>query len=201
MNWKDFKKKNKPQKPKRGRKKGRFQHGYYFENELAKSMDSLIDYGYNIYYRKLTDTNLFDISLWCNHCSRKVTHNLILPKAISDFVLMSDMGTHFIEAKSSKQKVSFPLTNIKEHQLQSGLVINTFKHTTYHYLICNRYTKGDYKCYVLDSFQLDDLMSHVYPRKSLKWTEIEAVAITLPKLTGMWDMIPFMNLLGIQEDE
>lgn len=183
------------------KKKPRTQHGYKFESEIGASLEALQDYGIELYYRKLVDTSLFDIHLFCNHCHQKVKHNLVIPKSICDYIIVTDSGAHFIECKSSKNQTSFPYANIKPHQLEYGLKINSYDHTTYSYLINDRRHRGHYRCHLLSADDLDDLMGHTDPRVSAKWEEVEHYSLNIPRLEfSQWDLIPMIKRFGVDVD-
>jgi penicillin-binding protein-related factor A (putative recombinase) len=187
---------------KRYSKKKYTDHGYTFESEIRKSLYLLIDYGYQFFYKKLVDTKIFDINLFCNHCHRKVQHNLILPKTIADYVIFCETGTHFIECKSSRKKEYYPFGNIKNHQIEYGIKIHKYPHSSYYFMICDRRVKGDYKVYLVDAHQMDDLMGENYPRRNATWEEIAKVGVLLKRLKySQWDLIPYFEKIGVDINE
>jgi len=176
--------------------------GYTYENEWSKSLKNARDLGYKFWYNKLVDTKALDYSIRCQACGAKVYHNLILPKSISDWIIVNSQNTNFLENKSSKNKTSYPLVNIAPHQLKWGMQLHGYAHTNYHFAIHNRHKKGDYRTWILSAWELDDLIETVYPRKSIKWEYFENYLELDRAASGQaWSIFPYLDLILEKKEE
>jgi len=167
-------------------------HGYIFEYEISRSLD-LLSKKIDLWFKKLVDTKLFDTSVYCNHCNQRVSHNLIIPKTIADFIYVTHKTVGFLECKSSKQ-TSFPIRNIEKHQIQYGLQLSYFN-VPYYYIICNRAKPKHYTAFAISAQKLDDLIAEILEkRKSIPWRVLEDTAIKLDRLKGgLWNLEPIIG--------
>ena len=166
--------------------------GMAFESEFGASLNH---YGkmYNFFWQKLVDTNLFDFSLRCPNCGMKYTHNLIIPKAIGDFILMGDQSTTVVECKSSK-KGRFPLKNIAKHQMEFGVIIDSLERHNYMFAFNDRRMGGGFKCYVMSARDFVNLVERENPGGSVSWAMIEEYSFQLRRMPGaFWDVLPIVE--------
>jgi len=93
------------------------QRGYDFEDKFKKSFDDSFPAGF-IY--KLVDTHSLQGAKRAatNTSKNNAWNNIIIPKVVSDFICIYNGQTMFVECKSTVNKTSLPLGNIKAHQLE-----------------------------------------------------------------------------------
>jgi len=183
---------------------GRIQHGYAFEREIAQSIKKLQDEGEEILFYKMIDTVAFDgMKIPCPYCGQWLNNPFIAPKALADYLVVHKGVTFFIECKSSKNKTSFPIKNIRMHQLRAGLSWHTVG-TPYIFAVSHRATPRRYKCYCMTASTMDLLIAAVHPARSIKWKFFESSdnVTELERLKGgLWDMRPLINIAHNTKEE
>lgn len=146
---------------------------------------------------------MFEFGLRCNHCGQIVKHNLILPKAIADFIVITDKSkgqfkdihtpiTTFHECKSSKNAKGFPIGNVKQHQIDYGLELTALG-VDYWFHINDRRKIRHFKCYSIKVTDFVDVCNKIQ-LKYIPWGSLERVAISSKRLKGgMWDLGGVIN--------
>ena len=164
----------------------RVSRGYHFEHEISKSLEYIRDNieGFsNLYYCKFPDTRGYVI--------KPEKEGKYLPRAPSDFVVVHNNRVFFLEAKSSRNPVSYAFEYIKEHQWNSGERI-TKAGGNYVFLLCNRAKRNHHKIYGVVSTRMDEIEANCcyLGRKSVKWLELEqdseVLKIVRDKDTRLW---------------
>lgn len=89
--------------------------GYKFESMFQKSFKQLYPDGF-IY--KLIDTHSIEGITKAAKKQNKAWGSMVVPKVPADYICIYDGITIFVECKSTVNKTSFPLRNIKDHQLE-----------------------------------------------------------------------------------
>lgn len=171
---------------------GRASHGYEFESQVGNSLERYcnIGEGKRCFYIKLVDTKIFDLHIWCNHCGKRVSHNLILPKALADFFVAfrgKEKTVQLIECKSSEAP-SFPIANIAEHQLEFASELESLG-VPYWFVIQDKRTKVK-RCRALSGMWMIDLIREVKlekGRSSIPWDLIHERGIEIRWCSyGLW---------------
>ena len=164
--------------------------GYGFEYQISWALKHLSE-KYDIFYQKLVDTTNLS-GTFCPVCKKWNKSNLIIPKSIADFIVMSDGITIFIETKTTYNKTSFPLANIKDHQRNWGLQIDSFKGHLYYFLIHFKYNKF---VYAIRATKLEDIVIKL-KRKSVpvKVFNDDSRFIKIEKDdSNNWDLEPLLG--------
>jgi len=173
---------------------GRRIQGFAFESEISESLKHYQS-KYDFIFEHMVDTNLFDFGIICDRCGHRVHHNLIIPKAVADFWIASNGKITFLEAKSSRSS-SFPISNIREHQLSYALKM-AYYNIDYWFMICDRRKPRHHKAYALKGIVLDEIMSSIArKRKSIPWSLLEEHkdVIAINKLKGgIWELDAFIS--------
>lgn len=145
----------------------------------------------NTFWMKVPDTMTF----------RHVSENLMMIKVPCDYIIIQNGITYFIEAKSSRNPASYSFRYIREHQVTSLLeaeeqgilykkIGNTLVQlrTVYSYFLINdRSSSRNYKCYAIRVNVLNDLMNNS-SKQSVKWTDLKALSIEVPRIGQSWDL-------------
>ncbi len=102
--------------------------GYVFESEVERGLALA-----SPYYFKIPDTKMVG---YVNHILKQnKMHPIIFPKVPADFIAHGDSGqTYYLECKSTLAK-SFPLINVKEHQLLEGYTLDNIGEPLHYYFI------------------------------------------------------------------
>lgn len=161
--------------------------GEALETELKNSFRAVAERTKQLFWFKIPDTRMLRFQAGeAFHAS----------KIIADFIGIY-RGTAFtLEAKSSRNAVSYDVTNlIPAHQVDMPLLFISAGGKSFFLFAC-RATRGRYRAYLLDVRGVRRLrgLAAESERKSVKWGEIEKEAIAeLRRLPlGMWDLSPLM---------
>jgi penicillin-binding protein-related factor A (putative recombinase) len=166
------------------------QHGYDFEKEIGKSFELLkTEYSTyrNLWYYKLVDTYAYD---WIRDYidtppksldvrqTAQFKYQMVLPKVPADFLVLLRGRCAFVECKSSRDSLGFPIANIKDHQLSMAEEIE-MAGVPYYFYICKREARHNVM-YVLRSGALVHMIQVLKSGKLIKskllWKNIEAAA-------------------------
>jgi len=166
-------------------------HGYLFEKECMDSLRLLQQKGYELLFWKNIDAHVYDYNLYCPFCDSRFANPFIAQKSISDLTIVTYKKVIFMECKSSKAK-AFPINNIQPHQLKWSLQCDYFN-VSYYFLICDRRTPKQFKCYALLGAELDNISADISPKKSISWESFENNSIELPRIKGgLWNLEPVL---------
>ena len=172
--------------------------GYIFEHEWGESL-KLAKQKLDIWYIKLSDTESYKFKTICPKCgtwfSPIASQNLILPKAIADYMAFYDKYTIFMECKKSKGN-RFPFRNIKEHQWRWAIQLSRFPNVKYYFIINDRRVPRNYKCYAVDIKTFDEI-AVTEGKMSLSWKQIADNSIHVDRLYGrVWDAVKFLEAIS-----
>jgi len=99
----------------------RIKRGYNYENIFRKSFLQSFPDGY-IY--KIPDFHSVSGQLNTIQKYQSTYKEYAVPKSPADFICVIDGRTVWVECKSTRNMTSFPLRNIKDHQITTGLEID-----------------------------------------------------------------------------
>ena len=99
----------------------RVKRGYNFENIFRRSFIQAFPDGY-IY--KIPDMHSISGQLSEIHKYHSNYTGYAVPKSPADFICVIGGRTVWVECKSTRNLTSFPLRNIKDHQIETGLEID-----------------------------------------------------------------------------
>ena len=176
----------------------RIRQGFAFERELSRSFEHWKREGWDFYYWKIVDTNCYDYgTIYCNHCGGKNKSPFIAPEVIGDFIVFGDRGTVVVEAKSTGKEF-FPLQNIKDGQIRTSLMINSYKSMDYFFAINDRRKRGHYRLFLISADDLDDIIADTTLKTKLPWDEIRPQSEELERMNGgLWDLKPFLRRIAV----
>jgi penicillin-binding protein-related factor A (putative recombinase) len=114
-------------------------------------------------------------------------YTMILPKVPADYLLLFNGITAYIECKSSQDELGFPISNIKEHQLQSSLEIEAAG-APFYFFVCKREPRNNVM-YIVTGREMREMIRVLKEAKLIKskipWATVAAHAVhTLPKSRG-----------------
>jgi len=135
--------------------------GYRFEYEVSKTLKEITQKRRDFFFLKLPE--------------RK-------PKGIpmpADFLIIAKGRPIFLECKSSKNKSSFPLKNIRVSQLEYADKIDEAG-GLYFFFLSNRSNKKKIKYYLVHFETIFDLIRG--KKKSIKWKDLDLFRINLKSL-------------------
>jgi len=170
------------------------------ESELNKSMKKVWR-KYPHFFKRISDTNTYAIN-FCPNCKKTFNTGYIGQKELADFELVFEGGIYYIEVKTSKNKTSFPIRNIKEHQRYAYKSLKPYG-AEHYFFIMNRYQRGNFKLYIIESEKFDNLISKIeVRRKSIPWGHIIKEAdLTIEREHSLWLVEPFFEYLKSQRQD
>jgi len=143
--------------------------GYIWESQFQKSFeDSFI----NGFIYKLVDTHSLQgaKNAASNSGKSDVWNKIIIPKVVSDFVCINDGQHIFVECKSTMNKTSFALGNIKPHQTQFAIDIESAG-GKYYFAIRKQESRNN-ECFLLTVNDIIRLKTANGGRKSIRWEQL-----------------------------
>jgi len=174
------------------------QHGYEFEKEIGKSLELLKEQPFfrNLWYYKLVDTYAYD---WIKdyideppkqldvHRTAQSKYQMVLPKVPCDFLALLEGVCIFIECKSSKDEMGFPIGNIKDHQLAMAADI-VKADSPFYFFICKREPRNNI-LYIVEASKIIEMINVAKTGKIIKsklaWSLLADTAMrTIPKGKG-----------------
>ena len=142
--------------------------GYDFENQFRKSVKEFLP---DAFIYKLIDTHSIEGLL----SKLKKTHTqyqeFYLPKVPADFILINKGQTLWVECKSTSNLGSFPLRNIKPHQIEFGLNIDGAGGE--YVFALQRDEPRNKRAFLLSVNTLVDISMKLGKTKSIKWEVLE----------------------------
>lgn len=195
---------------KKQKRQSRTRQGYAFEHEILTSVKAIKETTSfsDLWFFKLVDTHSYDWvkAIASNNLSvnididktNKPSQNLVIPKVPSDFIAIMNGKAVFLECKSSKDIVGFPIANVKDHQLSMASDIRRAG-SRYYFLICNRQPRRNLT-YVIESEVLSKLIAASRNGKLQKtkiaWVILGQYSIfKIPKSGSMFDLKPLFSYL------
>jgi len=186
--------KKKGRKPKSNHKETpRTRIGKIFEGEVSERIRYIEDNYKNriLLWGRFSDTNLFSHTLLCPVCHHKFSSKLIIPEQPADYWIVTKNNVYFIEAKSSASDRSFPLGNIKEHQLNAARALRN-TNVVHYFFINDRRRPRHYKLSALTIIDVENILEDSGRKASLLWDDVMDYGIPIPRAkdragkTGMW---------------
>jgi len=144
------------------------------------------------------DTNSYDYgTIYCRHCGGKNESPFIAPEVIGDFILFGDRGVIVLEAKSTGKEY-FPIRNIKNGQISTSLILNSYRSVDYFFAINDRRNRRRYRLFLISADELDDAIADIQLKSRLTWDEITPKAEELERMKkGLWDLRPLLIRLAV----
>ena len=95
--------------------------GYQFESTFKKSVQVFLP---NAFIYKIMDTHSIEGLLTKLKKTNTQYSNFLIPRVPADFIVVNEGNTLWVECKSTSNLESFPLRNIKSHQIEFALDID-----------------------------------------------------------------------------
>lgn len=165
--------------------------GYSFEKTIKKSFDHAYPDGYAY---KIIDTHSITGLLTKLKGQHVQWNNFLIPKVPADYICIVGGHTYFIELKSTSNKTSFPLGNIKDHQLKSAEEI-TMAGGIYYFII-QRHEARNFKAWAIEYPIFSTIVGDLGGKKSIKWDIFDdhTHVIKLPRIKGsIYDLSGMFN--------
>ena len=168
------------------------QRGYSFERKIMDSFKNLYP---DAFVHKLIDTHSLGGLLAKLKTQGSPYGEFLIPKQLCDLVTVIDGDTFFIELKSSSNATSFPLANIKSHQLDFAKEIDLAGGS--YVFIIEQYIPRNSKAWaIMSSDLIYVVLSYLKGHKSIKWAHMDALDqfVPLPRVPGsMYDITTFFG--------
>ena len=144
------------------------QRGYEFEEKFKESFKQSFPNGF-IY--KLIDTHSLEgAKRAASNTTRGAWNKIIIPKVPSDYICINNGETIWVECKSTMNKTSLPLTNIKPHQLQFASKIEEAG-GRYYFAIRHQIPRAS-ECFLITLNDIIRLKTENGGRKSIRWEQL-----------------------------
>jgi len=144
--------------------------GYVWESTFKKSVQTYLP---EAFIFKIIDTHSIEGLLSILRKSHTQYENYMIPKVPSDFIIVWNGKTMWVECKNTHNKTSFPLSNIKKHQLEFGKAI--VRAGGEYFLAIQRDKPYHKRAFLIDleTFLKMELRAIKEKRKSIKWELFE----------------------------
>lgn len=142
--------------------------GYRWEDTFKKSVNQFLP---DAYIYKLMDTHSIEGLLQKLKKTQTQYENFLIPRVPADFVIIHEGQTLWVECKSTSNLESFPLRNIKSHQIETGLSIDGAG-GEYIFAI-QRDEPRNKRAFLLSVNTLVDITIKLGKSKSIKWDILE----------------------------
>jgi len=142
--------------------------GYEWEDSFKKSVRTFLP---DAFIYKLIDTHSIEGLLRKLKKTQTQYENFLIPKVPADFILIDEGRTLWVECKSTSNLESFPLRNIKSHQIEFGLSIDGAG-GEYIFAI-QRNEPRNKRAFLLSVNTLVDISIKLGKSKSIKWNVLE----------------------------
>ena len=156
------------------------QGGYKFESITQKSIEETYP-GAFVY--KLIDTHSIEGLLTMLKKNHIQYQNFLVPKVPADFIAVFGGHTVWVECKNTVNRTSFPLGNIKKHQLEFATLIE--ENGGKYYFAIRRQEARNNEAFLIT---VNDIirLTQKSGRKSLNWTDVrkDEYIIKLPQVKG-----------------
>ena len=106
-----------------------------------------------------------------NNSKNTSWNNIIIPKVASDFICIDNGQTMFVECKSTVNKTSFPVSNIKPHQLEFASKIEEAG-GMYSFIIRHQVPRNS-ECFIVTLNDIIRLKTANGGRKSIRWEQFK----------------------------
>lgn len=162
--------------------------GSIFQDEVGASLRKLQEEGIVIAYGRFSDTTTFQKQVVCPYCHKKFHSKMMTPKQPADYWVVTETQVYFLECKASKKVEYFPLSNIKEHQLEYARMLEKGPVKFYFVINDRRYVRR-FRTYAVRYSDIMDILFYNKRKSSLPWSELEEECISVPQLSkGLWDL-------------
>ena len=141
--------------------------GYKFESMFKKSFKQCYPDGF-IY--KLIDTHSIEGITKAAKKQNKAWGSMVVPKVVSDFICIHNGITMFVECKSTQNKTSFPLRNVKDHQFEFASEVE-LAGGLYVFMIRRQESKND-EYFIITLNDIIRLKKANNNNKSIKWEQL-----------------------------
>lgn len=156
--------------------------GYNFESIFKKSVENSFP---DAFIYKLIDTTSISGLLSVLKKNYIQYNNFLIPKVPSDFIIINEGRTLWIECKSTKNLTSFPIRNIKTHQLKFASEIEASGAQYFFALRRDEPRKG--RVFIVPAHSLFKIKIGLgNSKKSIKWRyfEEDPDVIEAPRIKG-----------------
>ena len=144
------------------------QRGYEFEEKFKESFKQSFPNGF-IY--KLIDTHSLEgAKRAASNTTRGAWNKIIIPKVPSDYICINNGETIWVECKSTMNKTSLPLTNIKIHQLEFAAKIEEAG-GRYYFAIRHQVPRNS-ECFLITLNDIIRLKTANGGHKSIRWEQL-----------------------------
>jgi len=144
------------------------QSGYDFEKVFKKSFKNCFEHGF-IY--KLIDTHSLEGAKKAAYGTMKGKWDkIIIPPVPSDFICINNGETMWVEAKNTINPTSFPMGNVKDHQLEFASKIE-MAGGRYKFVIRHQIPRHS-ECFLLTLNDIIRLKKANQNRNSIKWEQL-----------------------------
>lgn len=144
------------------------QRGYEFEEKFKESFKQSFPSGF-IY--KLIDTHSLEgAKRAASNTTRGAWDKIIIPRVPSDYICINDGETMWVECKNTVNKTSFPLGNIKAHQLEFAAKIEE-SGGRYYFAIRHQIPRAS-ECFLITLNDIIRLKTANDGRKSIRWEQL-----------------------------
>jgi recombination protein U len=144
------------------------QGGYKWERVFQKSFDKCFPEGF-IY--KLIDTHSLEGITKAAMKQNKAWGKMVVPRVPADYICIHKGQTIWAECKNTVNKTSFPLRNIKDHQIEFATLIENAGGR--YYFAIRREIPRNHQCYLITVDDIIRLKKENQNRKSIKWEQLE----------------------------
>jgi len=142
--------------------------GYKWEDTFKKSVKSFLP---DAFIYKLIDTHSIEGLLRKLKKTNTEYENFLIPKVPADFIVIHEGQTLWVECKSTSNLESFPLRNIKPHQIEFGLDIDGAGGE--YVFALQRDEPRNKRAFLLSVNTLVDISMKLGKSKSIKWEVLE----------------------------
>lgn len=142
--------------------------GYHWENKFSQSVKEFLP---DAFIYKIIDTHSIEGLLAKLKKTHQQYEEFLIPKVPADYIIIHEGHTVWVECKNTTDLKSFPMRNIKPHQIKFGLEIDG---AGGEYLFAiQRDEPRNKRAFLLSINTLVDIQINLGKKKTIEWRVFE----------------------------